>query len=306
MPLVGSRSSQPCSGPSQAPTQACDWSAPRRRVCPGARPGADVAGDVACRQAEPAQRADHQMGEVLAHPLAPPQHLRDRRAGRRHAGAEGEIPSDPGVQIEQRRQHRAAGREAGRRVGRGAGIGRGARAVEQELGGLPRRGAGLPRACRDGLPGRGRRGIGRRRKPHIDGRLGDHLERRVGDIEEQPGHLVAEMVAAVAPPRHRRCGVHAGAQHALMRQRTRPQMREMRAEIDRRSGSRSGSCAARGRSCRAAHRSGPAPRCRPCGPSAAARSSGGTRDPTVRPRRRAARADAPAGTAQRPTGRRLR
>ena len=32
----GSRSSQPCSGPSHAPTQACDWSAPSRRVCPGA------------------------------------------------------------------------------------------------------------------------------------------------------------------------------------------------------------------------------------------------------------------------------
>ena len=108
MPLVGSRSSQPCSGPSQAPTQACDWSAPRRRRAAARRAGADVAGHVARRQAEPAQRADHQMGEVLAHAFATPQHLGDRRAGGRHAGAEGEVAPDPGVQVEHRLQHRPA------------------------------------------------------------------------------------------------------------------------------------------------------------------------------------------------------
>ena len=53
------------------------------------------------------------------------------------------------------------------------------------------------------------------------------------DIEKQPGHHIAEMVAAVAPPRHRRRGMHAGAQNLLMRQLPWPQMRQVRAEIDR-------------------------------------------------------------------------
>ncbi len=174
------------------------------------------------------------MGEILAHALAPPQHLGYRRAGSRHAGAEGELAPDAGVQIEQRLQHRAAWREAGRRIGLGTAVGRRARTVEHELGCLPGGAAGVPGLLRHRFPRRSCRGIGRGWKPHIDGRIGDHLERRVRDIEEQPGHLVAEMVATVASPRHRRGRMHAGAQHLLVRQRPWPQVGQMRAKIDRR------------------------------------------------------------------------
>ena len=53
------------------------------------------------------------------------------------------------------------------------------------------------------------------------------------DIEKQPGHHIAKVVAPVASPRYRRRSVDAGTQYLLMWQLPWPQMRQVRAEIDR-------------------------------------------------------------------------
>ena len=96
-----------------------------RGVCPrepglsSRRDGSDVAADVERGQAEPAQRRDHHVREILADPAPPLERLGRRRVDFRRLGVVDEIPVDSGVELGARLIDRAAGRKALPRVFRG-------------------------------------------------------------------------------------------------------------------------------------------------------------------------------------------
>ncbi len=130
--LVGSKSTQPLPGTRRSTRRA------RRRRRPGAgglgRQGAEVAADVAGRQAERAQAGDLQMREILAD-AAP--FFEESFHGSAHFGGfgiEDEILVDAAGEVASGFEKRAAGRETTRarnaaRVGTGAD----ARGIEGEL-----------------------------------------------------------------------------------------------------------------------------------------------------------------------------
>ncbi len=118
---------QPAADPGMARVGAAPRGSARRRT------GADVAGDVARRQAERAQRGDHQVGEVLAHPGALREHAHDRRGDAGGAGTEHEVAPDARGEVEQAREHRLARRETRGRVVPGCRLRRRHRTGEDEL-----------------------------------------------------------------------------------------------------------------------------------------------------------------------------
>ena len=98
--LVGSKSTQPRSG-TKTLNQACEASAPISLGRPGGGLGEQVAAHVAGRQAQRAQRAHGQVGEVLTDAAAPPQHLGERR---RHLGRF-RVVDEVGVDAADQRTH---------------------------------------------------------------------------------------------------------------------------------------------------------------------------------------------------------
>src|SRR5208282_4860408 len=83
------------------------------------RNGPDIAADVERREPEAAQRRDHDIGEVLAHPAALVEGGRRRRADLRGVRVVDEIRADAARQLQRRRMDGPSVGEALARVSRG-------------------------------------------------------------------------------------------------------------------------------------------------------------------------------------------
>ncbi len=218
MSLVGSSPTQPSLAPAPHRDPGVGGVGALEALLARRRDRADVAGNVARRQAEPAQPRDHDVGEVLAHAVALLERLRQRRRDHGGLGVVAELRADAVHQLLGPFEHRASPREALAGV-----LGRWL-VVRHEAAGMEvvrrririERGRGVGGVA-DLLPGRGRGGVRRRFAVDLHRGLGRYRQRAVRLLDGHPGDPVPEEALALGGHHRRRHDVDGGGVDDLSR-----------------------------------------------------------------------------------------